>query len=207
MIKCEMCGKVLGRGKPYKRNYCESCKTKKDRKAVEDFKLYQALKNKMMVERAVKRIEGQTGEKNNFEFYRGAIEAVKEYTELHPDTLASTEETICAIVLIADEIHVKCQEKIGKHRVDFILPELKIVLEVDGYMHKYTKLSDSKRDLDVLKSLGTGWEIIRIPTKYIDRYPQKVVDAIFKLKEEKQKLRKINGGNLSAEVAKILQCS
>ena len=204
---CETCGKVLPcvEEDETRRHYCEQCEQAKKNEAKEAYKEYMRLKNAMTIERATRRIENHKGDKNRFSHYRAAIDIVSEYMDAHLGTIASTEEAICAIVLIADEIHVKCQQKIGNHRVDFILPELKIVLEVDGYMHDYRKLKDSKRDLDIMKIQGAGWEIVRIPTHYINKYPQTIVDAIFKLKAEKQKIRKQNGNTLSPEVAKILE--
>lgn len=203
-MKCDRCGKPLKEYNEYTRNYCDECKEKNAQEMQERRVQYLNLKNQFMLERAVRRIEQHRNGLQKFKFYEPAIEAVRDYMQKNPENLASTEETIAAIVLIADEIHIKCQYKIGRHRVDFFIPNLKVVLEVDGYMHTYSRKKDSKRDLEILKTLGTGWEVLRIPTKYINAYPQQLVDAIFKLKEEKQKLRKISGGSLAIDIAKVL---
>lgn len=204
-MRCDRCGKLLKEYNEYTRNYCDDCQIQISDEIKEKRILYLNLRNEFMLERAVRRIEQHRTGWNKFEFYKPAIDAVKNYMLENPENLASTEEVIAAIVLIADEIHIKCQYKIGRHRVDFYIPEMKIILEVDGYMHTYSRKKDSKRDLEILKQLGAGWEILRIPTKYINAHPQQLVDALFKFKEEKQKLRRINGGNLAMDIAKVLE--
>ncbi|KYD23275.1 hypothetical protein B4109_3201 [Geobacillus stearothermophilus] len=61
-------------------------------------------------------------------------------------------------------------------------------------MHDYSKLKDSKRDVKIINELGTGWEVVRIPTKYIEQNVKMLVPAIKEIYSYKQKLRKENSG-------------
>jgi len=54
---------------------------------------------------------------------------------------------------------VEGETKIGKHRVDFWLPELRTAVEWDGPWHMFTK-ADEKRD-EALKEFGVK-EVIRV---------------------------------------------
>ncbi len=39
---------------------------------------------------------------------------------------------MACIELLRSQIKVKTQQRIGRKRVDFILPDMKVVLEIDG---------------------------------------------------------------------------
>ena len=70
------------------------------------------------------------------------------------------------------------QYKIGRYQVDFLLPEIGVVLEIDGDRHKYKKNYDNARDAYIKKQLGYGWDIVRIKTEYLDKNASKLVEAI-----------------------------
>jgi very-short-patch-repair endonuclease len=203
-MKCSRCGKQLEVFNEYMRNFCDECLIEKKKEHDDKVLQYLQLKNELALERAITRFEEHRDGIHKFnEYYKPAIEAVNEFMKENPETLASTEEIITAIALIAEEIHIKCQYKIGKYRVDFLLPELKAVLEIDGYYHKGAELKDTKRDLKILSMLGEGWEIIRIPTEWVNRAPCQLVDIIFNEYHRKREYRKYIGG-LNLEREKIL---
>lgn len=186
MYECWSCGAALSEGFAKKRNFCPKCSAEKAETAKKNFNEYWRLKNGMTLERAVSRIEDDPNDPE-IGFYRESIETVREYVEKNPQTLASTEEYIALIVLLAHEVKIKCQYKVLHYKIDFCLPELKVLLEIDGDRHK--KLKDAKRDLEILGEVGDEWTIIRFPTKYINEYPKAIYDAVldYKIEFDKQK--------------------
>lgn len=197
-IKCWTCGKVATKTIPHSyydiksekyiewmpktkepttwyRCYCDECYEKLQEAEKEEMRQYVYLKKRMMFKRACNLLE-----KQNIDMYKykEAIDVVEEHMKNHPDKYDSSYETIAAIVLVQNHIMTKMQYRIGKYQVDFLLPELGIVLEIDGERHKYTKCKDSRRDEEIKQALGYGWEIIRIKTDYLDMNASKLVKAI-----------------------------
>jgi very-short-patch-repair endonuclease len=108
----------------------------------------------------------------------------------------SAHEIVAAVILIHNEVRTKTQYKVGAYRVDFYLPELKIVLEIDGERHRHKKQHDNERDIFIRKELGSDHEIIRVKTERIEENAELLVEAIKSIKEERQELRKKNFGCL-----------
>ena len=75
------------------------------------------------------------------------------------------------------------QYKVGPYQVDFLLPDLMVVLEIDGERHKHRKDYDSVRDKAIKKELGPHWNIIRIDTDNLDKNAKKIPEAINKVLE------------------------
>ena len=160
---------------PWGRRYCEKCYKETNEKEKSDFEEYVRLKKRMMFNKACDTLEKQNAKMYE---YRDAIKAVKEVTEEKPDNFDSSYEVLTAIILVKNRIYSKMQYKIGKYQVDFLLPEIGVVLEIDGERHRYSKAKDGKRDQFIKKELGTGWDIIRIKTDYLDKNAEKLVEAI-----------------------------
>ena len=207
-VKCWSCGKESDAPREwkysYKREYCPECRKKHDEEYSHTVKQYVCLKSKIMVERAIKSLERQN---INIYDYREAIDAVKEYSSEKPDKFMSSQEIIAAIILIDNEIAIKPQYKIKNYQVDFAIPSLKIILEIDGYMHNYSQLKDSKRDIDLRMVLGKEWEVVRIPTKYIDENAEMLVEAMKAVKAEKQKIRAQYSGTIPEWYSKQAKAS
>lgn len=110
--------------------------------------------------------------------YKEAIEVVENFLTKNPDKFDSSYEVLAAIILVNNRIYSKMQYKIGRYQVDFLLPEIGVVLEIDGERHKHHKQYDSNRDKFIKKELGYGWDIVRIKTEYLDMNAEKLVDAI-----------------------------
>ena len=177
----------------HQREFCEKCfeEYKAEREA--DKKEYIRLKKKLMYERAVR-----IAERQNIDIYeyQEALEAVKEFSEENPDKFDSAHEMLAAAMFIYYEVQAKTQHKVGKYRVDFLLPDLKTVFEVDGDSHKHTLFYDNQRDEEIRSILGKEWEVVRISTKYIEENVELLVEAIKTIKSEKQKIRRENYGIL-----------
>ena len=202
-MNCWNCGKETIDTWEYLRSYCDECKVELKKQAELDHTEYLRLKNKMMIERAVRRIGESIDNLHPITFYKTAINAVQKHTELHPSALASTEEAITAIVLAANNIPVRCQYRILDFKVDFMIPKYKMVLEIDGVRHN--KYKDSKRDLLILHALGAGWEIVRISTEDANRWPEKLPHIITNERARKEAFRKKHEGTLAIEMAEVLK--
>jgi very-short-patch-repair endonuclease len=116
-----------------------------------------------------------------------------------PGWFASTEEIATAIILVANNIKTRHQVKFGsRYRADFVLPDMKVVLEIDGvcYHNEFTKERETFRDSLIIAALGPGWEVIRIKDVILNSNPTMLVKAINKTLLERRKLREKNNGLL-----------
>lgn len=171
----ELYGEYVEYSTPNFRRYCKECRDAVFKQEEEENLLYIKLKKKRMFNKACYLLEKQ--EVPMYE-YKDAIDVVKEAIIKNPDKFDSSYEMIAAIVLVHNHIYSKMQYKIGNYQVDFLLPEIGVVLEIDGERHKYNKGRDRKRDDFIKNELGAGWDIIRIQTTYLDQQAVKLVQAI-----------------------------
>lgn len=162
----------------FRRCYCENCLNEIERQETEERKLYIKLKKREMFRKAVKLLEDQYTDMYEF---KEAIEVVRDFMEDNVDKFDSSYEVLTAIVLVQNRIYSKMQYKVGPYQVDFLLPDLLVVLEIDGERHKHRKEYDSVRDKFIKKELGPHWEIIRIPTEHLDKNAKKIPEAIDKV--------------------------
>lgn len=167
----------------YHRCYCDKCLKETEKKESEERKVYIKLKKREMFRKAVKLLENQN---TNMYEYKEAIEVVWDFMETNVDKFDSSYEVLAAIVLVQNRIYSKMQYKVGKYQVDFLLPDLLVVLEIDGERHKHKKDYDSVRDKEIKKILGPHWEIIRIPTDRLDKDAKKIPVAIEKVLEYRE---------------------
>lgn len=192
MYKCWRCGvEHHMETEPTERVFCTDCVSEhrgEHKRVVEE---YAGLKIKIMYETAL-RIMEKAGV-YMYEYIEAA-NLVLAKTESEELKLYSSHEMITAIILENLLYEYYADYAIGKYRVDFYVPELKACVEVDGHLHKGKELYDSNRDIDIRNTLGSDWEVVRIPTKYIEKNPPRIVDAIIALYNKKQELRKEHHG-------------
>lgn len=162
----------------YLRCYCKECRDKVEEKEKRDREIYIRLKKNEMFLKACKLLEGQYTDMYE---YRPAIDVVKDHLENNLDKFDSAYEILAAIVLVHNHIYSKMQYKVGRYQVDFLLPELFVVLEIDGERHLHRKSYDNRRDKEIKEILGEEWDIIRIKTDYLDMNAKKLPEAIFKV--------------------------
>jgi len=146
-------------------------------------------------QKAVKRIEAIP--KYNFKKYERAYEVVHKH--LHKDGwFASTEEIMVAIELLKSGMKARHQVKFGRYKADFVLPEEKIVLEVDGILYhtKNTRDRENIRDNLIILALGLEWEVVRITDKDLNKNISMLSKAIKEVREERQLIRQKNNGQL-----------
>lgn len=168
----------------YKRCYCDKCAERVREQERKEEQEYIRLKKRRMFLRACDILENQHTDMYK---YKEAIEAVEEHISVHPDKYDSAYEVLAAIVLVHERIHVKMQQKIGRYQVDFIIPELLVILEIDGDRHKHRKAYDNRRDNKIKSIVGDAWEIIRINTEYLDQNAKALPNAIDKVLEHRNK--------------------
>ena len=69
------------------------------------------------------------------------------------------------------------QVPIGKYVADFVCVEKKIIIELDGYMHAWSKKKDEKRDYYLLQK---RFRVIRFRNSQIKKNMNKVLNSIVK---------------------------
>ena len=139
----------------------------------------------------------RTMEKSNkcymYEYYDD-IKDIHEKLKTKQIKVLSSDEIIAAIILSNYRFEYEINYKILNYEVDFYIPELKVCLEIDGDRHKHRVTVDSKRDVNIRTYLGLDWEIVRIPTIFLEQNPEKLVEAIEQVVKDRKKMRKQNHG-------------
>lgn len=159
----------------FKRSYCKVCYKNENERIAKAKQEMTKLKKQIMFENAMQLLEKQ---KYNFYKNKEAIEVVRDKITEKPDNFDSSYEVVAAIILVSNRIYSKMQVKVGKYQVDFLLPDYKIVLEIDGDRHKTRKNRDNERDEKIKQILGIGWEVVRIPTELLDMKAENLVKGI-----------------------------
>lgn len=176
-IPCELCGRRIVRTEySRKRSYiCDYCKgvikKKKKTQMSEELKNIKTPKE-MRFDRAVEKIRKQV---KNFSEYEKAIEIAKTRAEYY----GSIPEAMVAIELLKLKYRIIPQQKIGKYKVDFVLPNKKIVIEVDGAL--FHSKPNNDREATIQFSLGLDWKIIHLPAELIEKNIVKLKTVIEKL--------------------------
>lgn len=186
---CWECQKEFITDATWRRCYCDECESKHKDELENNRKQMTYLKKFFMFERAMELLEKQN---YNFNEHREEIKAVEEKFWEDPDKFDSADEIITAIILVEHRIFAKLQYKIDRYQVDFLLPDYHVILEIDGDRHRYNIGRDSVRDENIKYRLGSDWEIIRIPTKCIEKDASKLIEAIDKILEVRENGGKVN---------------
>lgn len=192
---CWSCGEKVEVGSinPDYRAFCAPCEKEYLAKKGADLKEYVRLKALIMHERAMRMLEKQHA---SLYMYKEASEVVLEFALQPGEKFSSSHEMVAAMELIRNQIKIKTQQTVGDYRVDFIIPSMEVVFEVDGYMHRTTKIKDSQRDIELRQTLGATWEIVRIGTNDIEKHVNKLIIAIEAVADYKREIRSKNNGIL-----------
>ena len=168
---CKECGKSFGSNyMPKKNPICPDCKSI-DRG---NKNLYDAAKKESKFDEAMYRIKKMV---KDFPMYENPAKVIHKCLH-HEKWFQSTEEIMVGIELIKDKVKVIHQQKIGRYKADFVLPELKTILEVDGKIYHGDKFAEGKRDGLILLTMGLDWHIVRIDTGKINNSIQSLLPAI-----------------------------
>lgn len=192
---CWGCGKVIPPEQFYDsgRRFCEKCEAEHIERYKGIVNEYAIAKNKVTFERAMRLMEKAGCEMSKYKRYARAVER---HSAENPEQYRSSDEMIAAVVLLEAGFDFEMNKVVGKYTVDIFLPEMCVCLEIDGDRHKYSKKEDGQRDLEIRRKLGSKWEIVRIPTKYIEKEPEKIAEAVQAVYDLKKRTREKNGGIL-----------
>lgn len=174
VIPCEICGSdVIRTQYSRKRNYiCDYCKgsiKKKEKIALEHIGGVGTPAEKRF-SKAVASVKKQA---KNFKEYEKAITLAKTRTEKY----GSVPEAMVVIELLKNKHRIIPQQKVGKYKVDFALPDIKMVIEVDGEVFHRNNRND-EREATIQLSLGLDWKIVHIPAELIAEDIIKLEEAI-----------------------------
>lgn len=194
---CHECGSEVPswsyqRGVKYRCKECRALELVADKKR-RSSNNYDAKEIKF--QNAIKRIKKVAW---RFGDYEKAIDTI--HKKLHKDGwFDSTEEIMAAIELVQRGIKARHQVKMGRYYADFVLPDDKIILEIDGILYhsgNVKKQKDAMRDDLMLLAMGAGWDVIRITDEFINQNVTKLMPAIYAVKKTRNKLRDLNNGVL-----------
>lgn len=155
--ECMFCGRVLEKSKKY---VCEKCQTKID--ALKQIKKLDAAKSKM-------KSSSKKHIKKIYE-YNTEYDLVLDKIINQQYYFASADEICVALQLEKEKIEYYSNYKIGNYKVDFLLPVLKRVIEVDGESYHNDPDKDFLRERSIMRSLGEDFEIVRLPASEVSRY-------------------------------------
>ena len=177
-IPCSKCGRLVGRhALSLKRTYmCEYCKTAKKKKwqAVEK-ELSERIFDEITIQTKAeikfdKAVQKMFEKRDDKEKYSKAIRLAKTRCELY----GSIPEIFVAIELLHQGYKIIPQQKVAKYRLDFVIPDKRVVIEVDGKIFHSDQAKEAEKDFVVKNNLGAGWRILHIPTDYITKDMMKV---------------------------------
>ena len=192
---CWECGEIIPKEQFYGcgRRFCEKCETEHMEKHKGIVNEYAMLKNRVTFERAMRLMEKAGCQMTKYKRYARAVEA---HSRENPEQYRSADEMIAAVVLLEAGFDFEMNKHVGKYVVDIFIPSVYVCLEIDGDRHRYSKKEDGQRDLEIRRKLGGKWEIVRIQTKYIEKEPWKIVEAIRAVYSLKKETRERNNGIL-----------
>lgn len=191
--KCQFCGKeVMTLNYRSALKYtCALCKLEKKNAKKKITDEHEFIKKEERLDKAIVRLDKVA----NLDDYVRPLNIIRQ--NLHKDKwFESTEEILVALELLKNNYKIKHQVKINRYRVDFLIPELKVVLEVDGkHFHlKENREDENFRDCIITLNLGSSWEIIHIMDDDINTDITNLVPAIKKVLEKRRYIRsKYNG--------------
>ena len=156
---CFMCGATIEINKKQK-YVCEEC----DRK----IKLLKQLTN---VDKAKEKIEKKAKRKRikDLDYEQEACEVARKIMS-EGYVFNSVNEICFAIQLEKENIKYYPNYKIGECRVDFFIPDLKKIVEVDGEIYHTDENKDFLRERKIMSCIDNGYEIVRIPASFVPDY-------------------------------------
>ena len=128
-------------------------------------------------ERKLTMISGRNRMRKNIDLSL-EIKTVRNKVISGKNKFSSLPEAIVAIQLEHQKINYETQKEIGGKRVDFYLPDLKIILEIDGELYHKDDDEVFLRDRKIMRIIGEKWEIIHINSDYVPRYTWNLKEAL-----------------------------
>ena len=100
----------------------------------------------------------------------------------------SEAEACFALQLEKEEIAYYPNYKIGDNEVDFLLPNMKRIIEIDGELYHTDEDKDFLRERSIMRSAGEDHEIVRIPASYVPEYIIKNLGELIDFVVDKRKM-------------------
>ena len=182
--RCKMCGEPRASRRRSTRiemegYICERCKRIEKRKekialsqnevnrvALDLFdEAYKYDKQEEKFEKAIKKLEKQ---KKSINKYKNSIEKIHKYLH-HPQWFQSTEEIMAAIVIDTLGIKMIHQQRVKNYKIDFVLPDKKAIVEIDGSTYHGNLQKEAERDFCIRRMLGFDWKIFHVDAEIIDK--------------------------------------
>lgn len=166
---CLICGEEFESGKTNVYT-CDKCESK-----------IRMAKKIEMVDKAQKLLEKRTGKMRSFKPKLDMSEyakAVKQRVVDGIDNFGSIPETAAGIQMQRIELKYETQKDIAGRKVDFIIPEIKIILEVDGELYHTDENKAFLRDRQIMRAVGEKWEIVHIKAQQIPKYTWNLREAL-----------------------------
>lgn len=151
--------------------YCDRCKAELKRLEQEAKEIDDIIKYEIRFNQGVELLETKV---NHIEKYQKAIALAKTKVRRY----GSANEVLAAIVMMHFGYKVLAQQKIGKYRADFLLPDQKLIVEIDGKPFHSDKKKEIERDNAMTLTMGLGWKVLHIPTDLLRKKPLALNDAI-----------------------------
>ncbi len=154
---------------------CKDCREDLVKLAFRNQRTTSIDKKEEKLKAAIKRISNIT----DISHYENAIIKIRCSFD-KPMYYQSTEEIMVALELLRRGIEVYHQVRVYDYRVDFVIPQYKVALEIDGapFHGKERQSSEMLRDEIIADKLGDGYEVIRISTDNVNLNITKLIPAI-----------------------------
>lgn len=181
-VKCAKCGKDIWRNS-YTRgaNYiCDYCKKQiRSEKRLQEIKSDSRTINEKRFDKAVDNLRKQG---IDLDEYANVIEIAKS----RMFDYGSTQEVMFAIEVLKRKYKISPQTKVGKYRIDFAIPTIKLLVEVDGHPFHSDDITTNFRDNEINAMTLQKWKIVHIPTSIIDKDVKKAVDIVLSNRKYKK---------------------
>ncbi len=177
LVPCSRCGKIVKRT-TYGRNQhiiCDACAVgeSKRMKALNGILKHQLTpQGEERFMKAVKELRQQVDDIDN---YKSAIRAAR----TRADRYGSVPEAMVAIELLRLGYKIIPQQRVGKYRIDFYIPEDKFAVEVDGEVF-HRNIRNKDREAVIQISLGLDIRIIHVSAELIRKNITRLGDYIDK---------------------------
>lgn len=170
MIKireCIFCGTILeeDRNKEYT---CNDCERKVD-----------ILKQLKRVDSAKEKVEKEAKKKSKTNFsYQEERDLIIDKILKNEFSFNSTTEMCFAMQLERQKIKYYPNYKVGNHKVDFFLPDIRKIIEIDGELYHTDENKDFLREREIMSCVGETYEIVRIPASFVPKYTMEDIKDI-----------------------------
>lgn len=112
-------------------------------------------------------------------------EIVKDRVIKGIDKFSSIPEAAVAIQMEKIGLKYEAQKEVAGKRVDFYIPEIKIILEIDGELYHTDENKTFLRDREIMREVGDEWEIVHIEASKVPKYTWNIKEALMHVVSER----------------------